>query len=246
MDRCLKLSETSRMSEQKEKQLARLSVRLPYEEAKKVYEELTGQRAGRMTAHRTVQRLGRKVSEKASSHRKQELPEKSPNKNHITADGTMIHIRGEGWKEAKVGACYQVNGQRRAQFIRYTGTFESREKLGNLLYDLCGKPEMTQTKKMAFVADAAEWLEAIQQFHFPGATLIVDFWHAARISVESRKSFLWRRKPAQPVLGRKQSTAALPRQMENDSESIKAYATKEQRSKGNTQQYDSILFKPWP
>lgn len=165
------------MSEQKEKQLALLSVRLPYEEAKIVYEELTKQSAGRMTAHRTVQRLGKKVSRETPKPQKQRTSETNQNKNHATADGTMIHIRGEGWKEAKVGACYEVDQKRRAQEIHYTGTLESRETLGNLLYDLCGKPEITQTKKMAFVADAAEWLENIQQLHFPRATLIVDFWH---------------------------------------------------------------------
>ena len=50
LDYELGLSWDSRMSEQKERQLARLSVRLPYEEAKKVYEELTGLTVGRMTA----------------------------------------------------------------------------------------------------------------------------------------------------------------------------------------------------
>ncbi len=180
LDQRLKLSGTSRMSSQKEQPLALLSVRLHYEEARKVYGELTGHTTGRMTAHRVVQRLGR-------CERERPCPEKKPERSkgvfqgleHATADGTMIHIREEGWKEAKVGASYLVNEDRRAESIRYTGTLESREILGEKLYELCGKPGSERTEKMAFISDAAEWLTVMQELHFPKATRIVDFWHAA-------------------------------------------------------------------
>lgn len=178
-EQSLKLSDQTRMSVQKEKQLVLLSVRLPYEEVRKVYEELTGQSAGRMTAHRSVQRLGQKVCGKVSGAKKSQLLKTNEGKKHTTADGTMIHIRKEGWKEAKVGASYETDAKRRAREIVYTGTLGCREQLGKQLYELCGKPDLEQTRKMAFVADAAEWLENIQQMHFPDATLIVDFWHAA-------------------------------------------------------------------
>lgn len=186
----LKLSSESRMSEQKEKQLVLLSVRLPYEEARKVYEELTGHSAGRMTAHRSVQRFGRKICGKVTARAKEsKSPKSKPGKKHITADGTMIHLRGEGWKEAKIGASYETDSKRRAREIIYTGTLGFREQLGKQLYELCGKPDLEQTRKMAFVADAAEWLENIQQLHFPDATLIVDFWHAAEYVWKVAKRF---------------------------------------------------------
>lgn len=175
LDRKLKLSPSSRMSEGKEKQIALLSVRLPYEEAKKVYEELTGFPVGRMTAHRTVQRLG--PSQRQDSRAQEMKPQQG--KPHLTADGTMIHIREEGWKEAKVGAHYQVDSDRRAQEVRYAATLEGSERLGEALYRLSGKPTAEETHSMAFVGDAAEWIENLKEFYFPKATLIVDFWHAA-------------------------------------------------------------------
>ena len=61
LDEELELSLGSRMSLQKEQQLALLAVHMPYEEAKKVYEELTQLKTGTMTVHRTVQRLGSTV-----------------------------------------------------------------------------------------------------------------------------------------------------------------------------------------
>lgn len=180
LDQRLKLSEGSRMSIQKEHQLALLSVRLPYEEARKVYAELTRHSAGRMTAHRTVQRLGQKQKERPRLTPKPEkFARDSAALEHATADGTMIHIRDEGWKEVKVGASYRVGKDRRAEEVRYTGTLGRREELGAKLYELCGKPDLGRTEKMAFISDAAEWLTSMQEFHFPGATRIVDFWHAA-------------------------------------------------------------------
>lgn len=164
------------MSEQKEKQLALLSVHMPYEEAKKVYQELTRQKTGRMTAHRTVQHLGAQIMEiKTPLKPKPETGEKT--KKHVTADGVMIHIREEGWKEAKVGAVYEVDHERKAQETRYTATLESRELFGNQLYQLAGEPEVCETSKLAFISDAAKWLDELRALSFPLATRIVDFWH---------------------------------------------------------------------
>lgn len=176
LDRELGLGLESRMSEQKEKQLALLSVRLPYEEAKRVYEELTGLSVGRMTAHRTVQRLGQGMEEPKPSQEEESKAE-GQTKPHVTADGVMIHIRGEGWKEAKVGSVYEVDEERKAREIVYTATLEDREVFGKKLYELAGEPEASETRAMTFISDAAKWLDELQAFSFPLATRIVDFWH---------------------------------------------------------------------
>ncbi len=176
------MEERSRMSSQKEQQLALLSVRLSYEEARRVYRELTGHGVGKMTAHRTVQRLGKTVREEtheSSPKREKKSQSQEKGKKHTTADGAMIHIRDEGWKEAKVGACYEVDRNRRAGNVKYAATLGERSGLGAMLYDLAGKPELEETQAMAFVSDAARWLGEIPEIHFPLATVIVDFWHAA-------------------------------------------------------------------
>lgn len=165
-----------RMSRQKEKQLALLSVHMPYEEAKKVYMELTHLSVGRMTVHRTVQCLGTKIAGLEGTVPKALKP-KGETRRHVTADGVMIHIRKEGWKEAKVGSVYEVNQERQAREKLYTATVESREMFGQQLYHLAGEPEALQTSQMAFISDAARWLDEIQSFSFPLAERIVDFWH---------------------------------------------------------------------
>lgn len=179
LDLGLELSTRSRMSRKKERLLGRLAARLPYEEAKAVYEELSYQKTGSMTIHRTAQSLGQKL--------RQTPPAISlaseQNKRHVTADGAMIHIRGEGWKEALVGAVYEVDESRGATEIVYAARLGNREALGYELYRLAGQPEFQASREMAFVADGANWLDEIQQMHFPLATRIIDQWHA--------REYLW-------------------------------------------------------
>lgn len=150
IEQSLKLSDQSRMSVQKEKQLVLLSVRLSYEKVRKVYGELTGQSAERMTAHRSVQRVGQKVCGKISGAKVSRTLKKNEGKKHITADGTMIHIRGEGWKEAKIGACYKTDSKQRSREIACTGTLGRREQLGKQLYELCGKPGLGTDRQDGF------------------------------------------------------------------------------------------------
>lgn len=179
LDLKLELSKDSRMSPRKESLLSRLAARLPYEEAKEVYEELSYQKTGRMTIHRTVQSLGAKLKERPPQLPR--LPDKG--KRHVTADGAMIHIRGEGWKETVVGSVYEVDESREATEIIYASRLGNREALGNDLYRLAGQPESEASKGMAFVADGANWLDEMQRMHFPLATRIIDQWHA--------REYLW-------------------------------------------------------
>jgi hypothetical protein len=161
------------MSLQKEGQLALLSVHMPYEEAKKVYEELTRNKTGRMTVHRTVERWASKIHELETPL----LPE-TTGKEHVTGDGVMVPLREEGWKEAKVGAHYKVDEDRKAQTICYTATLGAREAFGQRLYELANRPTLEKTAEMAYVSDAAEWLDGIQQMQFPLSERIVDVFHA--------------------------------------------------------------------
>lgn len=174
LDFGLELSKDSRMSRKKERLVAHLAARVPYEEAKQIYEELTHLTIGAMTIHRSVQKLGSKLKGKDP-----ELPRLSgTGKRHITADGVMVNIREEGWKEAQVGAVYEVDESREATEIRYAMGLGERTQLGDKLYRLSGAPEANETRDMAFVSDAAGWLDEMQQLHFPLATRIVDQWHA--------------------------------------------------------------------
>ena len=168
VDEELELSEASQMSEKKEDELIRLSVRMPYEEAVKTYEELTGLPASVSVVHRVVQEMGKEYKEL-----------KAEGKEHVGSDGTMVNIREEGWKEVKVGAYYKVDEEGEKTEVRYVATVESREEIGKQLYELAGRPQLEQTVEMGFIGDGAEWLDEIQQEHFVKSTRIVDYYHVS-------------------------------------------------------------------
>lgn len=172
LDQELELGQ-SRMSLQKEGQLALLSVHMTYGEAKEVYGELTRNKTGKMTVHRTVQRWAEELHDFGNPP----LPE-ATGKEHVTGDGVMVALREEGWKEAKVGAHYKVDEDREAQTIHYTATLGTREEFGRRLYELAERPSLEKTAEMAYVSDAAEWLDGIQQMQFPLAERIIDVFHA--------------------------------------------------------------------
>ena len=176
LDEELELSKESRMSLQKEKQLALLAVHMPYEETEKVYGELTQLKTSRMTAHRAAQRLA-PAAEKAPAVVATAINRNGETRRHVTADGVMVRIREEGWKEAKVGSVYEVDSERKACDIRYTATLADRDTFGRQLYRLAGEPEAAMTRRMTFISDAARWLDELRDLAFPLAVRIVDFWH---------------------------------------------------------------------
>lgn len=174
------------MSRKKERLVGLMGTQMPYRDVEKLYKELTGHRVRKMSAHRTVQRLGKKLSPPVPRN---PTLDKLKAKKHQSADGTMIHICKEGWKEAKVGACYQADQEGHGQEIRYVATLGDRKELGEKLYALAGSPSLEETRDSAFISDGAEWLSEIQQYHFPLATPIVDFYHASEYIWKTAKGF---------------------------------------------------------
>jgi hypothetical protein len=148
-----------------------------YEEVGKTYEELTGLPASRVGAHGVVQRFGEKQVVKEAGAKYKAI--KGDGKEHVGSDGTMVNIRGEGWKEVKVGAYYKTNEEREKEEVRYVATAGSRAEIGRQLYELAGRPTLEHTEEMAFISDGAEWLEELREEHFPKSTGIVDFYHVS-------------------------------------------------------------------
>lgn len=187
LDEALGIRRGISFSQIKEQQVLLLSVHMPYADVESVYSQLRGLRASKSAVQRRVQAVGKTLRATA-----QEIPVSTvrrTGKEHLTADATMVYFRGEGWKEVKVGAHYDVDEERKARNIRYAGTVGPREGLGQRMYDLAGQPSLEQTEGMAFVSDAAPWLEEMQQMHFPRSTLIVDFFHASEYLWDVARTF---------------------------------------------------------
>ena len=60
----------------------------------------------------------------------------------------------------------------------YTGAIESSEQFGKRLYLEAWKRGWSRAEKKVVIGDGAEWIWNQAQLHFPGATQIVDLYHA--------------------------------------------------------------------
>lgn len=122
---------------------------------------------------------------------------------NISTDGTMVLIRGERWKEVKVGAFSQAEvlppsprAKRAAQAERQPSRRDNdpRVKLSQHSYvaGLWEADEFAQyqyaeglrrgldrVEKLSSVNDGAPWIERITLTNFPHATQIVDWDHAS-------------------------------------------------------------------
>lgn len=124
----------------------------------------------------------------------------SPEILYLTADGTGVPVlrretegrRGKGEdglarsREAKLGAVFtQTKVDHDGYPLRdpdsttYVGQIENAESFGRRLYAEAVSRGLNQAPKVVVIGDGAPWVWNLADLHFPGATKIVDFYHAA-------------------------------------------------------------------
>ncbi len=95
-------------------------------------------------------------------------------------EGQPAHTR-----EAKLGCVFtQTKWDEEGYAIRdpdsttYVGAIETAEEFGKRLYVEAWKRGCSRAEKKVVLGDGAEWIRNIADQHFPGATQIVDLFHA--------------------------------------------------------------------
>lgn len=109
----------------------------------------------------------------------------------ISLDGGMVHVRGEGWKEFKTGAVFDLIAV--PELNHKTGEWEDHVHGVNLAYravlgtvnefapamwGLAVERQVPQAAEVAVVADGADWIWNLATDLFPDAVQIVDWYHA--------------------------------------------------------------------
>ena len=184
------LKKRATVSPKKEHILAAMATQMTYEGAEKFYKELSSQTTSSTTIHRKTQQIAQKAQEKLIAKQQRNQVENEDSKPHISADGVMIYLRTEGWKEARVGVVYEHNAEEGILSNQgYIATLHSREEFGKLLYRLSNAPKQNKQKDMAYISDGAHWLWDIHRIHFRQATAIVDYYHASSYLWTLAKSF---------------------------------------------------------
>lgn len=195
---------------------ARHGLREPsFESAAEAYRDAVGGSISGSSVRRVTQGFGEKLAEKkqqeaeraaaiaqeGESPRDRRVPLKDPlpGVGNVSSDGTMIRIRGEGWKEVKAAAFSQVevlepNSEKRRQAQRdgkrgqerivrlsahsYCAGLWDADEFEPYQYAEGLRRGLDLMERLSSVNDGAPWIERVTRTNFPEATQIVDWSHS--------------------------------------------------------------------
>lgn len=161
---------------------------LTYSEAVEMLELLSGFRIEESCAERIVAELsGRLRAEEASQIKGclegtviPLLPH-PPHRLYVATDGVSAHIGGS-WHEVKVGLVYRgvpgKTGIDECVGQHYVAAQETAEAFGRRLYAAAVQAGVQAAHEVIFIGDGAEWIWNMAELHYPGATQILDYYHA--------------------------------------------------------------------
>lgn len=114
LDRHLRLTETA-FSPQLTRQMGWLAGMLPYGQAEEVFARIGNRHIGATSIWEQVRRYGPRLKAAVDERQTHVAPERVVLPGYdldirkgVSLDGGMVHIRGEGWKEMKVGTVFDV------------------------------------------------------------------------------------------------------------------------------------------
>jgi hypothetical protein len=106
-------------------------------------------------------------------------------------DGAMVHVRGEGWKELKVGCVFDLGVQLavntdtgepvevvRAAETSYAAQLGSPSPFGELLWKEARRRRWDQALDTQVIGDGAPWIWNLANLHFGDSHQVVDWYHA--------------------------------------------------------------------
>lgn len=109
----------------------------------------------------------------------------------VSMDGGMINIRGEGWKETKIGCVFDVTtGLEKdeqtgeeievgcATNLTYVAHLGEPEPFGQKVWAEAKQRSWTKAADTQIVADGAVWIWNLAQEHFYDSQQVVDWYHA--------------------------------------------------------------------
>ena len=202
LDEQLKLRD-KHWSEGVAKQAVKYSGKLSYEETVEALNELaqieiSSKSVWRLTQHwgAALQAVETKANEQANrkieSMANGKVEQKTDSRLGASMDGSMIYIRGEEWKELKVGCIFKVEAEPtldantqdwielgHAHDLTYVSHLGGPETFGEKMWTEAQRRGWQQAADTQVVGDAATWIWNLSQTYFYDAYQIVDWYHAA-------------------------------------------------------------------
>lgn len=189
-------------SEELGKQMVWLSGWLTYEQSQQVFERIGERLIPASSVWRQSQYHGERLQRYVQQQRDHVRVERVvlPDARHdhdqrkaVSMDGGMVNIRGDGWREVKVGAVFDVETrlERNPQTqeldemahgvnLHYTAVLGTKEAFTPALWALAVKHDVPTAKDRAVVADGAAWIWNVAEDVCPDGRQIVDWFHAVQ------------------------------------------------------------------
>ena len=214
------------------KRAVKYSGKLSYEETSETLADLGQIEISTKSIWRLVQRWGQVMKQVEQEEdqqanqlfeeaEKQDVEQREDQRMGVSMDGTMVNIRGEGWKELKVGCFFEVNqkalfdaetkewvDQACAKNTTYVSHLGGPEKFGEKMWTEGKRRRWHQAVDTQAVGDAASWIWNLVETYFYDAHQIVDWFHAvehlahaAQLSFPNQtdKATAWRKKQETPL-----------------------------------------------
>lgn len=172
-----------------------LSSLLPYEQAQRVLEQIGGYTLTATTLWEHTQHVGERwrIQQQQAyvgveRTRWETTHYQADARQSVSMDGGMVHVRGEGWKEVKVGVIGRLlppwelseSDTPRSHDLHYTATVGSVEAFSAALWQLAVQQQVPYAGQVAVTADGATWIWRLVADLFPCSTQIVDWYHASQ------------------------------------------------------------------
>jgi hypothetical protein len=176
-----------------------LSGQVPYEHVSQILRRIGRLCVPRSTVWDEVQRQGERLLETVTARETQvsvertqwEQPHYDPAlRKGVSMDGGMVNIRGEGWKELKVGVVSTLSAPQDqpeeltdaplGSELHYVAVLGDVEAFSSALWVLAVQQAVPYAGQVAVTADGAPWIWHLTNDLFPCAIQIVDWYHAAQ------------------------------------------------------------------
>lgn len=209
LDRRWGLNETL-YSPELARQMVWVSGLVPYGQACQVFERIGHRQMPRWSLWAQTQQHGERLKSYVDQQQAHVGVERvvlpPPGQDHgqpkaVSMDGGMVHIRGEGWKEFKAGAVFDIDRrlerdphthelveQAHGINIAYTAVLGSVDQFAPMLWALSWHHGVPTAADSSVIADGAEWIWRVAADLFPDSVQIVDWYHACQHLAEAAQA----------------------------------------------------------
>jgi len=194
-DETLGVSESG-YSEALQREMVWLSGHVPYAQAQAIAERIGGWHVAVGTLWQQTQRHGQRLLEATEHAQRQVSLETTQWDNQryapharkaVSMDGGMAHVRGEGWKEFKVGLVADLPMVNFTQDeyvplskMHYCGVLGDVAAFEPALWALAVDQDVPYAGVVVVTADGAAWIWRLADNYFPCAAQVVDWYHACQ------------------------------------------------------------------